>query len=67
VPVAVFSRPEALEFLAERTGLADAEDARAVAAGLGYPPLALAQAAACLLMGPCTGLTGRCRKRLLMT
>ena len=41
-----FPRPEALAFLAERTGSADAEGARAVAAELGYLPLALAQAAA---------------------
>jgi hypothetical protein len=46
VPVDVFSGPEALAFLAERTGLADPEGARAVAAELGYLPLALAQAAA---------------------
>ena len=46
VPVDVFSEPEALAFLAERTGSADAEGARAVAAELGYLPLALAQAAA---------------------
>ena len=46
VPVDVFSEPEALAFLAERTGLADAEGAHAVAAELGYLPLALAQAAA---------------------
>ena len=41
-----FPSTEALAFLAERTGLADAEGARAVAAELGYLPLALAQAAA---------------------
>ena len=46
VPVDVFSEPEALAFLAERTGLADAEGARAMAAELGHLPLALAQAAA---------------------
>jgi hypothetical protein len=46
VPVDVFSELEALAFLAERTGLADAEGARPVAAELGYLPLALAQAAA---------------------
>ena len=46
VPVDVFSEPEALAFLAERTGSADAEGARAVAVELGYLPLALAQAAA---------------------
>jgi len=46
VLVDVFSEPEALAFLAERTGLADPEGGRAVAAELGYLPLALAQAAA---------------------
>jgi hypothetical protein len=46
VPVDVFSEQEALAFLAERTGSADAEGARTVAAELGYLPLALAQAAA---------------------
>ena len=46
VPVDVFSEPEALAFLAERTGSADAGGAHAVAAELGYLPLALAQAAA---------------------
>ena len=46
VPVDVFSEPEALAFLAERTGSTDADGARAVAVELGYLPLALAQAAA---------------------
>ncbi len=46
VPVDVFSEPEALAFLAERTGSADKDGAGAVAAELGYLPLALAQAAA---------------------
>ena len=46
VPVDVFTEQEALAFLAERTGLADTAGARAVAAELGYLPLALAQAAA---------------------
>jgi tetratricopeptide (TPR) repeat protein len=51
VPVGPFSRDEALTFLAGRTGLAAAdgpaaEGAAAVAAELGYLPLALAQAAA---------------------
>ena len=46
VPVDVFSEPQALAFLAERTGSADAEGARAVAVELGYLPLALAQAVA---------------------
>ena len=46
VPVDVFSVPEALAFLAKRTGLADAEGARKLAAELGCLPLALAQAAA---------------------
>jgi tetratricopeptide (TPR) repeat protein len=46
VGVDVFSPDKALAFLAGRTGLADAEGAAAVAAELGYLPLALAQAAA---------------------
>ena len=46
VPVDVFSEPEALAFLAERTALPDVEGARTVAVELGYLPLALAQAAA---------------------
>jgi tetratricopeptide (TPR) repeat protein len=46
VLVDVFSEPEALAFMAERTGLADIEGARALAAELGYLPLGLAQAAA---------------------
>ena len=46
VPVDVYTEPEALAFLAERTGSADAAGARAVAAELGCLPLALAQAAA---------------------
>jgi hypothetical protein len=46
VPVDVFTEPEALAFLAERTGLADAGGARILAAELGHLPLALAQAAA---------------------
>ncbi len=46
VGVEVFSKSEALAFLADRTGLADTAGAEAVAAELGYLPLALAQAAA---------------------
>jgi tetratricopeptide (TPR) repeat protein len=46
VPVDVFSAEEALAFLAGRTGLADEAGAAAVAAELGYLPLALDQAAA---------------------
>ena len=46
VPVDVFSEPEARMFLAGRTGLADDAAAAAVAAELGYLPLALAQAGA---------------------
>jgi tetratricopeptide (TPR) repeat protein len=46
VPVDVFAEPEALAFLAERTGLADDAGAQAVARELGYLPLALAQAGA---------------------
>jgi RNA polymerase sigma factor (sigma-70 family) len=46
VPVDVFSADDAVEFLASRTGLDDAEGAAAVAAELGHLPLALAHAAA---------------------
>jgi hypothetical protein len=46
VPVEVFTEREALAFLAERTGSADAEGARRVAAELGWLPLGLAQGAA---------------------
>ena len=46
VPVDVFTKDEALAFLAERTGSADTAGAGLVAAELGYLPLALAQAAA---------------------
>jgi tetratricopeptide (TPR) repeat protein len=45
VPVGAFSAGEALEFLAGRTDLADAEGAGALARELGYLPLALALAA----------------------
>ena len=44
--VDLFTEPEAVAFLAERTGLADDEGARKLAAAMGYLPLALAQAAA---------------------
>ena len=66
VGVDVFSPEEALAFLAGRTGLADAAGAAAVAAELGYLPLALAQAAAVIAGqdwrtgGTWTGC-GRCR------
>ena len=46
VPVNVFTEPEALTFLATRTGQPDAAGARALAQELGCLPLALAQAAA---------------------
>jgi len=46
VGVEVFTEEEAAAFLAGRTGMADAAGAAAVAAELGYLPLALAQAAA---------------------
>ena len=46
VPVDVFTEPEALTFLAARTGQADAAGAQELAAELGCLPLALAQAAA---------------------
>ena len=44
--VDVFTEPEALAFLADRTGSPDAEGARLLAGELGRLPLALAQAAA---------------------
>lgn len=46
VPVDVFTKPEALSFLAQRTNLADEPGADQVARELGYLPLALGQAAA---------------------
>ena len=46
VGVEVFSAHEALAFLADRTGLTDAAGAAALAAEVGYLPLALAQGAA---------------------
>ena len=46
VPVGVFTKDEALTFLAERTGLADEAGARELAGELGWLPLGLAQAAA---------------------
>jgi len=46
VPVDVFTADEAQAFLAGRTGQVDAAGAAALAAELGYLPLALAQAAA---------------------
>ena len=46
VLVDMFTEEEALSFLAKRTGLDDPEGARALAAELGFLPLALAQAAA---------------------
>ncbi len=49
VPVGVFSPDEALAFLAERTGLADAGGATALARELGRHPLALALAAAAIV------------------
>jgi tetratricopeptide (TPR) repeat protein len=49
VPLDVFTEQEGLAFLAERTGSADTEGARMVAAELGYLPLALAQAAAVIV------------------
>ncbi|GGM60495.1 hypothetical protein GCM10010106_02840 [Thermopolyspora flexuosa] len=44
--VEVFTPEQAIAFLRERTGLTDAEGAKAVASELGHLPLALAQAAA---------------------
>ena len=46
VAVETFTAEEAVAYLTERTGLADADGARAVADELGHLPLALAQAAA---------------------
>ena len=46
VAVGVFTEPEALAFLAQRTGRSDAASARELADELGFLPLALAQAAA---------------------
>jgi tetratricopeptide (TPR) repeat protein len=46
VPVDIFTRQEALTFLAARTGGADAAGAQALAEEVGQLPLALAQAAA---------------------
>jgi len=46
VAVDVFTEPEALTFLADRTGSADTAGARLLAVELGRLPLALAQAAA---------------------
>jgi len=45
VDIGVFTPEQSVAYLRERTGLADAEAAAAVAAELGYLPLALAQAA----------------------
>ena len=58
VGVEVFTADEALAFLADRTGLADPAGAGAVAAELGYLPLALAQAAA-VIRGQRLGYAGR--------
>ncbi|MBV9447685.1 MAG: tetratricopeptide repeat protein [Streptosporangiaceae bacterium] len=49
IPVDVFSADEAVALLDGRTGLADEQGAAAVAADLGYVPLALAQAEAVIL------------------
>jgi tetratricopeptide (TPR) repeat protein len=49
VPVDVFDTAEALAFLDGRTGLADDAGAAALAAALGYLPLALDQAAAVII------------------
>jgi tetratricopeptide (TPR) repeat protein len=46
VSVDVFTEQESLAYLAERTGSADTDGARALAVELGHLPLALAQAAA---------------------
>jgi tetratricopeptide (TPR) repeat protein len=49
VPVDVFTAEQARAFLAERTALADDEEAAKVVSELGYLPLALAQAAAVIV------------------
>jgi hypothetical protein len=49
VQVAVFTEEEAVAFLADRTGRADVEGARALAGELGYLPLALSQASAVMV------------------
>ena len=46
VPVGAFTEAQAVQFLADRTGLEDAAGALKVAGELGFLPLALAQAAA---------------------
>src|SRR5215472_14951661 len=46
VPVGVFTEPEALAYLAQRTGHSDENGARELAGELGFLPLGLAQAAA---------------------
>jgi tetratricopeptide (TPR) repeat protein len=48
VNVSVFTSEESVRYLRERTGLTDTTGAAAVAAALGYLPLALAQAASAL-------------------
>jgi tetratricopeptide (TPR) repeat protein len=50
VPVDVFTDAQALTFLATRTGRDDTDDARALAAELGFLPLALGQAASVIDM-----------------
>lgn len=50
VPVNVFSQEEALSFLAQRTGQANADGAGELARELGYLPLALAHAAAVIAL-----------------
>jgi tetratricopeptide (TPR) repeat protein len=49
VQVAVFTEEEAVAFLADRTGRADVDGARALAGELGYLPLALSQASAVMV------------------
>jgi len=63
VAVGVFSEPEALAFLAQRTGRADDSGARELAGELGFLPLALAQAAAVIAAQhlDCTAYLARLR------
>ncbi|MDQ3789099.1 MAG: ATP-binding protein, partial [Actinomycetota bacterium] len=55
VPVDLFSQETAARFLFATTGIRDEDGARALAAKLGYLPLALAQAAARIARPPRTG------------
>lgn len=62
VPVSEFTPAEAVAFLRERTGLADAVGAMELAEELGYLPLALAQAAALVSKRRHMGYLGHLRQ-----